>query len=147
MLLLSEGASLCRPCFSSCRLAETSRAATHKTSICVQFHLWHSGLMIWLVSVEVRVQSLAWHSRLRIQHCHSCGVGRSSSLDSVPGLGTSICYRGGQKRKKKKCKKNPTTSICVCLKRLVILQHPRHFISMKQELRVATLFFSSSRQG
>ena len=58
--------------------------------------------MILLVSVEVLVRSLAWCSGLRIQHCCSCGVSHSSGLHSFPGLGTSICRRCGQKRKKEK---------------------------------------------
>ena len=33
-----------------------------------------------------------WHSGLRIGHCCSCGIGQSCSLDSIPGLGTSICH-------------------------------------------------------
>ena len=49
--------------------------------------LWHSGLIIRLVSVEAPVQSLAQSSGLRIQRCCSCGVGHSSGLDldSIPG--------------------------------------------------------------
>ena len=39
-----------------------------------------------------------WHSRLRIQHCCSCGVGHSCGLDSIPGLGMSICYECGHKK-------------------------------------------------
>ena len=36
MLLLSEGASFCKPCFSSCRLAEDSRAAnTQNYCLCM----------------------------------------------------------------------------------------------------------------
>lgn len=31
--------------------------------------------MIWIISVVLLVQSLAWHSGPRIQHCHNCGVG------------------------------------------------------------------------
>ena len=39
---------------------------------------------------------------LRIQYYHSCGVGCSSGLDSIPGLGTSIDHRCGQEKKKGK---------------------------------------------
>ena len=35
-----------------------------------------------------------WHSRLRIQCFHCCGVG------SVPGLGTSTCLRGRREQRK-----------------------------------------------
>ena len=48
-----------------------------KKNIC-EFPLWHSGLMIWLVSVEAPVQSPALHSGLRIWCCCSCGIGCSS---------------------------------------------------------------------
>ena len=39
-------------------------------------------------------------SSLRTQHCHPCGVGPSSGLDSIPG--TSICHRCDRKRRGKK---------------------------------------------
>ena len=50
------------------------------------------------VAVEVRVQSLAQHSGLKVQHCHHCGLGLSCGLDSILGPGTSIC---SFKKKKK----------------------------------------------
>ena len=37
------------------------------------------------------------------QRCHSFDVGRGCASDSIPGSGTSICYRCGHKIKKKKC--------------------------------------------
>ena len=40
-------------------------------------------------------------SGLRIQHCCSCGVGRNCGLDSIPGLGTSICCARSHKLKTK----------------------------------------------
>ena len=40
-----------------------------------KFSLWHSGLMIWLVSVALLVLAPARYNRLRIQCCHSSGVG------------------------------------------------------------------------
>ena len=46
-----------------------------------------------LGSTGMRVQSPARHSRLRIQHCHTCGVGWSCSSDGIPGPGNSICCR------------------------------------------------------
>ena len=66
--------------------------------------------MIWLVSVAVPIQSLAGHSGLGSSIATACGIGHSSGLDSVPGPGTSICHRYGQKRKEKQNKtkqKNP----------------------------------------
>ena len=38
--------------------------------------------MIRLISVEALVQFPACHSGLRIQCCHSCGIGHSSGSDS-----------------------------------------------------------------
>ena len=49
------------------------------------------------VAVEAWVRYLAWHSGLRTQHCCSCGIGRSCSSKSIPGLGTSICHECSQK--------------------------------------------------
>ena len=54
----------------------------------VQRDWWH------LRSARMQVQSLAWHSGLRIWHCHSCGVGCNCGSDLIPSL--------GQPRKKKK---------------------------------------------
>ena len=48
------------------------------------------------------LELLLWYSGLRIWHCHSCDIGCSWSLDSIPGPGISICLRYSQKRKKKK---------------------------------------------
>ena len=42
-----------------------------------------SPSLTWVVEVPV------WHGRLKIWHCHSCGVGCSCSAGSVLGLGTS----------------------------------------------------------
>ena len=56
----------------------------------------------------MQIQSLAWLSGLRIQHCHKlqhgCGVGCSGSFDSTPGPGTSICRKCGCKKKNIKIK-------------------------------------------
>ena len=55
------------------------------------------------------ISSISGPSRsgLRIWCCCSCGVGCSFSLDSIPGLGTSLCHRYGRKKKRKgKKKKN-----------------------------------------
>ena len=60
-------------------------------TLCLEFPLWHSGLMIQLVSKEVLVQSPALSSGLRIWHCCSCGTGHSSGLDLIPSPGTSVC--------------------------------------------------------
>ena len=42
-----------------------------------------------------------WHSGLRIWQCHNYGIGCSCGSDSIPGPGTSISHRCGQKKKKK----------------------------------------------
>ena len=74
-----------------------------------EFLLWHSRLMIWLVSVAVLFKSPVQCCGLRIWHCHSCSVGCSCSSDLNPGLGTSTSPGCRQKRPKKK-KKNTCTS-------------------------------------
>lgn len=56
-----------------------------------EFLLWHSRLMIQLVSAEVLAWSVACLSGLRIQHCYSCSVGHSSGSDSTTGPVISIC--------------------------------------------------------
>ena len=52
---------------------------------------WSAGLWVW---------SLARQSRIRIQGCHSYGVGCSWDSDLIPGLGTP--YALGAKKEKKK---------------------------------------------
>ena len=41
--------------------------------------------------------SIPQHSRLRIWHCCSYGVGHSCNSDSISGQGTSICHGCGHK--------------------------------------------------
>ena len=45
----------------------------------VQWHRWCLG------STRTQVPSLALHSGIRIQHCHSCSLGCSYGLDLMPG--------------------------------------------------------------
>ena len=56
------------------------------------------------LSLAARVQSLTQPRGLRIQSCHSGGVGCSCGSNSISGLETSICHRCGQKKKKKSVK-------------------------------------------
>ena len=44
----------------------------------------------------------SWFSKLGIWCCEKCGSGYSCGVGSTPGLGTSVCHRCGQKKKKKK---------------------------------------------
>ena len=69
----------------------------------------------WVTS-ETHVWSLYWRSRLRIQHCHSCSLGRSYSLDLISGLGTSIWHRCSQKKNPDLIINDvlPTTIISAC---------------------------------
>ena len=53
-----------------------------------------------IVSVAVWFQSLAWCSGLKVQHCCSCGVVCSCSLDLIPSLGTSYAASAAKKDKK-----------------------------------------------
>ena len=49
---------------------------------------------------------LMWHSELRILHCHCKGLGRCCGVGSIPGPGTSTCYRHSQKKNKTKQNRN-----------------------------------------
>ena len=52
-----------------------------------------------LLSTGMQVQSLAWHSGLRIQDCHSCGIGGNWISDLISGLGTPYAMRQPKKEK------------------------------------------------
>lgn len=41
-----------------------------------------------------------WYSQLSIPHCHCSGSGHHCGLRSVPGPGTSTCYKRSQEKKK-----------------------------------------------
>ena len=43
-----------------------------------------------------------WHSKVRIQHCHSCAASHNCNAGSMPGLGTSTCCECGWREKTKK---------------------------------------------
>ena len=58
-----------------------------------------------LESTGMQVRSLAWHSGLRIWHCHSCDLGQDCGLGLTPGLGASYAM-DGQKWKKNRQTKN-----------------------------------------
>ena len=73
----------------------------------------HSGIKLEL-RVPIMVQQVKdlvlfllwlvihpWPSGLRIQCCHSCDLGHNCGLYLIPGAGTFICCRCGQKEKKK----------------------------------------------
>ena len=62
--------------------------------------MWHSGLRIWCCLCSVTGSIPGLPSGLRIRCGHSCGVGCSCNLDSIPGLGTSIFFGCSQKKKK-----------------------------------------------
>ena len=58
----------------------------------MEFLLWHNGIRGVSGALGCRFESPAWHSGLRIQHCHSCGIG----LALIPGQETAV---HGQERK------------------------------------------------
>ena len=62
----------------------------------VQQDVWH------LRSAGTMVQSPAQHRRLRILHCHSCGLGCNCGSDLIPGMETP--YAAGQPKKEKEKK-------------------------------------------
>ena len=63
-----------------------------------------------LGNTGTQVQSLVWHSGLRIQDCHSCCLGIDCGSDLIPGLETPYASRAAKKEKEKK-KKQKEVSI------------------------------------
>ena len=53
------------------------------------------------IAAEAWVSFPAQQSGLKIRHCHTCCISPSCSLNSIPGLGTSICRGCGWGEKKK----------------------------------------------
>ena len=99
----TEGISVPSPQFCCEPKAAFKKVKSYlKKKIETEFSMWHSGLIIWLVSVVLLVRSPGQCKGLRIWHCHSWGIGHSCYSDLFPGLGTSICYRCSQKTKTKK---------------------------------------------
>ena len=49
-----------------------------------------------------QVPSPAWHSGLRIQHCHSCSLGHDYGSDLILGLGTPYAMGWPKKKGQKK---------------------------------------------
>lgn len=76
-----------------------------------EYPLWHSGLIIWLVSVIPGPSQ--WVKDLC---CYGCGLSCSSGSDSVPGLGASLCRRYGGKREENK-NKNKMPSVVIASQR------------------------------
>ena len=68
-----------------------------------------------IVSVVVQVLFLAWGSGLRIWHCCGCGIGSNCTLDSNPGLETSICLRYSRETNKNQKPKTKTPRIQIYL--------------------------------
>ena len=64
--------------------------------------MWKNFTVVqWVNDPVFSVEVLVWSSGLRIWCCCSCGIGCSSGLYLIPGLGISI-FQGGR-RKKKMC--------------------------------------------
>ena len=60
------------------------------------------GLAQWLKDLALPQAVVA--GAARIPHCCGCGVGRRRQHQFAPGLGTSLCHRGGLEKKKVKNK-------------------------------------------
>ena len=56
-----------------------------------------------------------WPSRLRIQHCHCCGLGCCSGTGLIPDPGTSSCCRRGQIHTHTCTHMYMCAYICVCV--------------------------------
>ena len=59
-----------------------------------------------LIAAEAQVGTPAWHSRLRTPGCHSCGLGGSRVLDSIPGLERPYAVDAGEKKRERERKKD-----------------------------------------
>ena len=95
MLLLSEGASFCKPCFSSCRLAEDSRAAnTQNYCLCMAkdggdfiasraFHIHEIGTGALHQALLPVFHLLFWRGMKEIPCKRHVLVGRSSLTERL----------------------------------------------------------------
>ena len=63
----------------------------------------------------VKGRALLCCSWLRIQNCHCSGSGGCCSAGLIPGLGTSICCRRGQKNKQTNKQKKPPETVKGCV--------------------------------
>ena len=90
-----------------------------------------------LCSTGTQVPSQAWHSELRIQHCHSCSVGCNCSSDLIPV--SSTLYVTGWPKKKKKKKKKKTLSINVYSNPQPQLSYPGLCSQLMTELGLKSL--------
>ena len=76
------------------------------------------------VPVEVKIRSLTQHKWVK-----GSGVGSTYSLDSIPGLGTSICHGCSHKKKFIEVKKYPGPSkvkfTMSGIRRLLVMQRSR----------------------
>ena len=76
-----------------------SEISSGKRTTADRFPVVAPWLWTWLVSMKMRVWSLASLSRLRIQCCGGCGVGSSCPSNLTPSLGTFICQGCSPKKK------------------------------------------------
>ena len=58
---------------------------------------FNQGEVALIYFKKITLEFPLWHSRLRIWHCCSYGIGGSCGLDFIPSLETSICCGCGQK--------------------------------------------------
>ena len=93
----SLGSSICHGCGPKKQTkpnqnkTKTTQQITNKDLLCST-----GSYTQHLVIKKKKSPKFPWSSRLRIQHCHSCGTG------STPDLRTFVCRRHGQKKRKKK---------------------------------------------
>ena len=70
----------------------------------VEFFLLHVCSCCWFWTTESNRGVPLWHSGSKTQHSHCGGSGCCCGMGSIPGLGTSLCLRCSQKKKKGKKK-------------------------------------------
>ena len=73
----------------------------------VEFQLWHSGLTIWLFSVEVLVWSPGPVQWVKYPALLQLWLTSVPPPDTIPGPGTSMCHGCGWKRKKESKRETP----------------------------------------
>ena len=78
----------------SCCFSQTKKKVFLGSSRCGTTQQWH----LWSTGTQVR--SPAWHSGLRVQRCHSFGLGHSYDPDLIPGPGTAYATGHGTPTKK-----------------------------------------------
>lgn len=102
-------------------------------NMCSHFSIWYMA-QFNREPVEFPLR----HSRLRIQHDRSCGIGCSCGLDWIPGWENSICPRFSQQRGRKKERERARANYAMCMRTVGYL---RQWVGVFSDDRVSTRQF------